>query len=150
MEFQLMAANKAILWQRRFTVADLYHMGLSQDEIAAQLGIAQGTVSYDIAAVRKVLAEPMAETTVELRNTYRARLELLESLGWERYRTTGISAHARTILKCIELGAKMLGVLKDKVDLNVSAVPWDELAKEALQDTPDPIEAQLKQLDALL
>ena len=71
--------------ERRATVASLYLMGKRQDEIAAQLGVAQGTVSKDLAAIQAewqaaAIADLSVRKTQEL-----ARLDELEREAWRAW-----------------------------------------------------------------
>lgn len=130
--------NDLALLQRRSRVAALYLQGWTRDNIALELGCAQGTVSQDLEVVREMWAESVKHTLEQLRVEELARLKRVEATAWEK-------GQLYLVLKCIELRVKMLGLLRDTT-VNVNQfinVPWDEIVR----DGPDPIEARITALE---
>ena len=70
---------------RRRNVARLYLQGLTQEEIAEQVGVDQATVSRDLEAMRKQLWGEAEEDLQELRTKELQRLSMIEEQAWEAW-----------------------------------------------------------------
>src|SRR5262245_53581405 len=83
---------------RRKRVAALYIQGQSQARIAEQVGVAQGTISYDLQAIRKEWLASSVRDFDEAKSQELAKLDHLEAeawAGWERSCADGITNHER-------------------------------------------------------
>ncbi len=128
--------------QRRQRVAELYVKGLSQHQIAEQVGVTQKTICKDLQVVREQWQESALLNFNERTALELARLDRLESEAWAAFErskrdletetdrvetTTGgdrvitsvtkkqVNADVRyleVIARCVELRSKITGILK--------------------------------------
>lgn len=133
----------AELVQRREKVAELHLKGYSRDSIAVELGVGQGTVSNDLAAVRREWAETANEKLEALKDEELARLRAVDLAAWLGYQRTGSPSFLRVIIKSSEQRSKMLGLIRDvNVNIGVGSFDWDAIAN----GYPDPLESKLLEL----
>lgn len=71
--------------ERRQAVARLYLRGQTQHEIAAQVGVDQGTVSRDLAAIQKQWKSSAVAAIDELKAQQLAKVDALERTYWEAW-----------------------------------------------------------------
>jgi len=87
--------------QRRARVAELYLSGKTQQQIAADVGVSQMTVSTDFAALRKAWLASSLRDFDAMKAEELARLALLEREAWEawhRSKDDAVTTHTVTAL----------------------------------------------------
>lgn len=145
--------------QRRARVATLYLAGKTQQQIAAEVGVSQMTVSTDLAALRKAWLASSLRDFDTMKAEELARLELLEREAWEawsRSKQDAETIHKEPMLSvrgecpCGELqsageGADLIPVAV-KFERTVSGQPGDP---RYLVQVLRCIEARLKMLGVL-
>lgn len=138
--------NDALLLARRVRIAQLYLQGHTRDSIAEQLQCPQGSVSSELVAIKQEWAELVSSRLDDLRAEEVAKLGAVEAASWAMFLKTGSPAHMRSVLKCIELRARLHGLLKDTLTVKTQqpTIPWEEVTRA---DAPDLIEARIALLE---
>lgn len=150
--------NDLVIQQRRQEVARLYYSRVAQTDIASRLGVTQGTVSTDLAAIRRqwqrsAQGDFLARLAEEL-----AKLDAIEMESWSAWRRSvaplpkkgkpgperpGDDRFLGRVFACVETRLKLIGALKPG-QTNVNVMPgidWSILAAQvAKADGPCPIE----------
>jgi len=145
------AAQRTAIAHRRQTVASLALAYVPQHRIADQVGVAESTVSKDLAAIRAGwLAEAQRDVEAAMVRELHS-LDVLEARMWTQLATKTLEPDERTrtalaILKCKERRAKMLGFDQpDLLDITVSdeklRIELQRLREELGYDGPRAIEA---------
>src|SRR5262245_7920889 len=89
--------NETQVANRRKKVADLREMGHSQEQIAAELGISQATVSRDLNAFNAEVNAATVHNLTELLNRQLHKLDLLEAESWAAWRRSREPARSASI-----------------------------------------------------
>jgi hypothetical protein len=99
------------LLERQTRVVELTHFGLTDDEIAAQLGYANRSGVWK--ARQRALNAQLAETVEEHRTLETMRLDALQNALWDAAMAGHIPA-VREIRRIIEARCRLLGLLSGK------------------------------------
>lgn len=145
--------------ERRQRIARLYLQGLTQHEIARQVGLTQAAVSLALTACRRYWQEESKRDFEEKLALELAKLNELEREAWDAWRSSrdpisprgsprpGDSRFLERVQRCIELRLRAMGALSadTNVNLNQLVIPWDKLAESIPASVPDAIEVAIAQ-----
>jgi hypothetical protein len=156
------ASTKLQMLARRKRVAELAVQGWTQIEIAAELGVSQGTISTDLKAVRKMWAESAVIAMDEMKATEKAKLDYIEreAFGaWDRSKgereTKSIKTDGESEEKALKSEAQFgdpryltvaRQVISDRVELFGLASPKKIQIKDVTDRPTDALEARYKEL----
>jgi hypothetical protein len=110
----------------RATIARRYLQGRTQAEIAAELGMTQQMVSYDLQVVRQRWRQSGIRDLDEAKAIELAKLDELERTYWEAWRASvqaappGTPTYLQGVLGCIDRRVKLLGLdAPERVDVEL-------------------------------
>lgn len=147
------------------SIARMYCQGMTHYEISKQIGVSRQQIAYDLKEIQKRWRESAVRDFDAAKAEELAKIDNLEREYWEAWRRsigekqratterkTGEKAYERAqiqkheeagdprfldgVARCIDSRCKLLGLVTNKVDANLSVLTWADLVKAASPDAP--------------